>query len=278
MSRLLVCCQLDLPSVNMNACLRAQDGWEELGSDENGSYCARGDDVIMTINDKHITHEDIDVHARGFGIDVDEVVFMSKHSAASGIPTLTVHPIGNYKKADFGGRDGTLVRSAPASMSDALRKISRFNDTDVYKVSFEVTHHGPYLEVPTYFIEIGSDESHWGDMHAAEILTKVICNNEPNDDHITAIGVGGGHYAPRFTEMVMGYGISIGHMVPGYQTEGMDDDTVIGYLKSASEATNGTKCVYMHRKAYKKPEEKRISGLIESLGMEILSSKDLEPL
>ena len=134
MSRLLVCCQLDLPSVNMNACLRAQDGWEELGSDENGSYCARGDDVIMTISDKHITHEDIDVHARGFGIDVDEVVFMSKHSAASGIPTLTVHPIGNYKKADFGGRDGTLVRSAPASMSDALRKISRFNDTVIFKI------------------------------------------------------------------------------------------------------------------------------------------------
>jgi hypothetical protein len=34
----------------------------------------------------------------------------------------------------------------------------------------------------------------------------------------------------------------------------------------------------MHKKAYKKPEERRITGLIESLGMEILSSKDLEPL
>ena len=278
MSRLLIFCQQDLPSVNMNACLRAQDGWEELGSDENGSYCARGDDVIMTISDKHITHEDIDVHARGFGIDVDEVVFMSKHSAASGIPTLTVHPIGNFKNAEFGGRDNTLVASAPASMSDALRKMARYNDTDVYKVSFEVTHHGPYLERPTYFIEIGSDASHWGDMHAAEILSKVICDNEPADDHITAIGVGGGHYAPRFTEMVLGYRISIGHMIPGYQTDGMDDDTVIDYLKAASEATDGTKCVYMHKKAYKKPEERRITGLIESLGMEILSSKDLEPL
>lgn len=262
----------------MNSCLRAQDGWEELGSDEHGSYCARGDDVIMTIADKHITHEGIDVHAEGFGVRVDEVVFMSKHSAASGIPTLTVHPIGNFKMAEFGGRDNTLVKAAPASMSDALRKIARYNDSDMYKVSFEVTHHGPYLERPTYFIEIGSDASHWGDMHAAEILSKVICDNEPDVDHITAIGVGGGHYAPRFTEMVMGYRISIGHMVPGYQTDGMDDDTVTSYLKAASEATGDTKCVYMHKKAYKKPEERRITGLIESLGMEILSSKDLEPL
>ncbi|MBR7123988.1 MAG: D-aminoacyl-tRNA deacylase [Candidatus Methanomethylophilaceae archaeon] len=278
MSRLLVCCQQDLPSVNMNACLRAQDGWEELGSDDNGSYCARGDDVIMTISDKHITHENIDSHAESFGIKVDEVVFMSKHSAASGIPTLTVHPIGNFKKAEFGGRDNELVASSPASMGDALRKIARYNDTDVYKVSFEVTHHGPYLEKPTYFIEIGSDASHWGDIHAAEILTKALCDNEPDDDCIVAIGVGGGHYAPRFTEMVMGYRIGIGHMIPGYQTDGMDDETVISYLKAASEATSNTKCVYMHKKAYKKPEERRITGLIESLGMEILSSKDLEPL
>lgn len=262
----------------MNSCLRAQDGWEELGSDDHGSYCTRGDDVIMTITDKHITHEGLDVHAEGFGVRVDEVVFMSKHSAASGIPTLTVHPIGNFKTAEFGGRDNTLVKAAPASMSDALRKIARYNDSDMYKVSFEVTHHGPYLEKPTYFIEIGSDASHWGDKHAAEILSNVICDNEPDVDHITAIGVGGGHYAPRFTEMVMGYRISIGHMVPGYQTDGMDDDTVVSYLKAASEATGGTKCVYMHKKAYKKPEERRITGLIESLGMEILSSKDLEPL
>ena len=249
-----------------------------MGSDDNGSYCARGDDVIMTISDKHITHEDIDSHAESFGIKVDEVVFMSKHSAASGIPTLTVHPIGNFKKAEFGGRDNELVASSPASMGDALRKIARYNDTDVYKVSFEVTHHGPYLEKPTFFIEIGSDASHWGDIHAAEILTKALCDNEPDDDCIVAIGVGGGHYAPRFTEMVMGYRIGIGHMIPGYQTDGMDDETVISYLKAASEATSNTKCVYMHKKAYKKPEERRITGLIESLGMEILSSKDLEPL
>jgi D-aminoacyl-tRNA deacylase len=203
---------------------------------------------------------------------------MSKHSAASGIQTLTVHPIGNFKNAEFGGKDNTLVTSAPVSMSDSLRKIIRYNDTDVYNVSFEVTHHGPYLRKPTYFIEIGSDASHWGDMHAAEILSKVLLDNESVDDCITAIGIGGGHYAPRFTEVVAEYRINIGHMIPGYQTEGMDDDTIIGYLRYASEATCGTRCVYLHRKSYKKPEERRIIGLIESLGMEILSSKDLEPI
>lgn len=278
MSRLLICCPQDIPSVNMSAYLRRNGDWEDIGSDGENTYLRRGDDVIMTISGLHITSELIDSKAKEFGVVPDEVVFMSRHKAASGIPTLTVHPIGNYKTADFGGRDGTLVRSSPASMSQALRLISKYNDTDLYKVSFEVTHHGPYLETPTYFIEIGSDETHWGDVHAAEILGRVIEDVRADGDYVQAIGVGGGHYAPRFTEMVLGYRIDIGHMVPGYQLEGMDDETTVDYMRKASEATGGTKCVYLHKKAFKKSEQHRIEALIDSMGFEVLSSKDLEPL
>lgn len=278
MSRLLVCCTQDIPSVNMAACLKRDFEWEELGSDGENAYIRHGNDVMITIPSLHITSESLDETAKNFGIKVDEVVFMSRHKAASGIPTLTVHPIGNYKEADFGGRPNTLVKSSPASMSQMLRLIEEYNDTDLYKVSFEVTHHGPYLDVPTSFIEIGSDESHWGDVHAAEILSRVIEDTTVPEGYVEAIGVGGGHYAPRFTEMVLGYKISIGHMIPGYQIDGMDEDTVIHYLAQASEATNGTRCVYLHKKAFRKSEQKRMEELIKSAGYEILSSKDLDPL
>ena len=278
MTRLLICCSQDTPSVNMSAYLRRNGDWEDIGSDGENTYLRRGNDVIMNISGLHITSEDIDERAKAFGVVPDEVVFMSRHKAASGIPTLTVHPIGNYKTADFGGRDGTLVKAALGSMSQALRLISAYNDTDLYKVSFEVTHHGPYLKTPTYFIEIGSDESHWGDVHAAEILGRVIEDVRDDEGYVQAIGVGGGHYAPRFTEMVLGYKIDIGHMIPGYQLDGMDDDTIVDYLCKASEATNDTKCVYLHKKAFKKSEQRRIEDLIGSIGYEILSSKDLEPI
>ena len=278
MTRLLICCPQDTPSVNMSAYLRRNGDWEDLGSDGTNAYVRRGDDVMMTISGLHITSEDIDDAARRFGIEPDEVVFMSRHKAASAIPTLTVHPIGNYKKADFGGRSGTLVKASPNNMSQALRLISAYNDTETFKVSFEVTHHGPYLETPTYFIEIGSDETNWGNVRAAEILGRVLEETQPSDGHLTAIGVGGGHYAPRFTEMVLGYKIDIGHMVPGYQLDGMDDNTVVDYIRKASEATGGTKCVYLHKKAFKKSEQHRMEDLIGSMGFEVVSSKDLDPL
>ena len=278
MSRLLICCPQDIPSVNMAEYLRRNGDWEDAGTDGSNTYLRRGDDVMMTIPGLHITSESLDEAAKAFGMKVDEVVFMSRHKAASAIPTLTVHPIGNYKAAEFGGRPETLVRSSPASMSQALRLISRYNDTDIFKVSFEVTHHGPYLEVPTYFIEIGSDMTHWPDKHAAEILGRVLEDVHPEKDNLKAIGVGGGHYAPRFTEMVLGYRIDIGHMVPGYQLEGMDDETVVRYIRQASEATGGTKCVYLHKKSFKKSEQRRMEELISSAGFEIVSSKDLDPI
>jgi len=278
MSRLLICCPQDIPSVNMAEYLRRNGDWEDAGTDGSNTYLRRGDDVMMTIPGLHITSESLDEAAKAFGMKVDEVVFMSRHKAASAIPTLTVHPIGNYKAAEFGGRPETLVRSSPASMSQALRLISRYNDTDIFKVSFEVTHHGPYLEVPTYFIEIGSDMTHWPDKHAAEILGRVLEDVHPEKDNLNAIGVGGGHYAPRFTEMVLGYRIDIGHMVPGYQLEGMDDETVVRYIRQASEATGGTKCVYLHKKSFKKSEQRRMEELISSAGFEIVSSKDLDPI
>lgn len=277
MSRLLICCTQDLPSVNMAKCLTAKYDWEDMGSDGKNIYVSRGDDVLMTIDSLHITSENIDDAAKQFGIDVDSVVFLSRHKAASGIPTLTVHPIGNYKGADFGGKAGTLVTSDPHGMTGALRLVQKYNDTEEYKVSFEVTHHGPYLEKPTYFIEIGSDETHWGDEHAAQILSDAVADAE-KENYPVAIGFGGGHYAPRFTEMALGYKIDFGHMIPGYQLDSLSDEDVLVTLKKASDATEGTRCVYMHHKAFKKSEDRRFTELMESAGYEIISSKDLEPL
>jgi len=273
MSRLLVCSEQDVSSVNMRARLLGEGGWEDQGSDGENNYRVRGDDVLLSAPSLHIHAENIDSVAKKFGITVNNIVFMSKHKAASAIPTLTVHPIGNYKKADFGGKAETLVKSMPGFMTDSLRKIVSANDTG-YGVSFEVTHHGPYVDVPTMFIEIGSDESHWGDVHAAEILANVIDNMEEND-YPAVVGIGGGHYAPRFTEISLRYKINFGHMIPNYQIENSSDSEVIRMIRSATEATS-TKVVYIHRKSMRKSEVIRIRDLIDSEGLETISSKDLD--
>lgn len=276
MARLLVCTPDDPPSANMKEALLGMRDWEDMGSDGSNSYLSCGDDVLMTISGRHIRAEGIDAVAEAFGIHCDEVVFMSRHSAASGKPTLTVHPFGNYGAADFGGLPGKLSPSAPESMTGMLRRIAEINGLEEYSVSFEVTHHGPLIGTPGYFIEVGSEETHWGDKRAAEVLAHALLTAERADGP-RLIGVGGGHYAPRFTELVLSHRACIGHMVLAYQTEGVDDEEVARRISAAAEMT-GAEAAYVHRKSMKKPEERRITGIIESLGLDTVSSKDLDPL
>lgn len=251
--------------------------WEDLGTDGSNSFMGFGDNIIMTISDKHLEHDYPERDAEKMGFHIDDVIFMSRHSAKSGTPALTVHPIGNYHENLYGGESERLVPASPGLMSDALRNILRLNDEEGTQTCFEVTHHGPLSDKPTFFIEIGSDESHWGNLHAAEIQAKVILSMEPAEDHMLAIGVGGGHYAPRFSEACNSFKVDFGHLLPNYQMEGRDDEDIIRMLKQASDASD-TKIVYLHRKSMKKPEERRISSLIASSGLEQVSSKDFEPL
>jgi len=272
--RLLVCSEDDIPSVNMKRQLLKKREWEGIGTFGNNNFLENGETIMMTTPDLHIHIEDIDQRIADAGISIDEVVFMSRHSAMSGEAALTVHPIGNFHENKFGGKEKTLVRSNPALMSDALRKIAKYNKMDNFKVCFEVTHHGPWLERPTFFIEIGSDERNWGNEKAAEILSDVLLDMEPNG-YDTAVGVGGGHYAPRFTEVALGFKINFGHMLPNYQIENADDEDIVRMVKDACTASDTT-LVYIHRKSMKGAEEKRISELITSSGLELITSSDLE--
>lgn len=277
MSKLIVCSEADLPSVNMRASLLRMHEWEDLGSFDGSSYMSSGDCLMMSIPDMHIRHDGLDREAERFGIKVDSVIVMSRHSAKSGRPALTAHPIGNYHEAEHGGRPETLVRACPSEMTDAVRRIHEYNRDPGVQTCFEVTHHGPYLDKPTFYIEIGSDESHWGDMHSAELLAHVISDLEPHDEYPILVGIGGGHYAPRFTEAVLSSKVNFGHMIPNYQLEGRDDDDIARMVRDACEAS-GTDSVYVHRKSMKGSEAHMISDIVRSAGFDTVASKDFEPI
>ena len=71
MSRLLICSEVDLPSVNMRSCLIKKGGWEDLGSEGGISYMMKGNAAMMSISDMHIRHELPEEEAEKFGISVD---------------------------------------------------------------------------------------------------------------------------------------------------------------------------------------------------------------
>jgi D-aminoacyl-tRNA deacylase len=265
--KLLLCSEEDIASVNIRNALMAGRKWED-----DGIAFYHNDMVMFSIPDVHIRAENVDERAKKAGIDANEIIFLSRHKAASCIPTLTVHPIGNFHNADLGGRPQTLVRSSPATMTGMLRSLMSM-DTGHFQVSFEVTHHGPWVSIPATFIEIGSDAAQWGNRDAARMLSDAIYGYEEKD-YTTAIGIGGGHYAPRFTEVSKDHEINFGHMIPEYAFKDSDNDDLIRMLTVSAE-NSGTKLVYIHKKSMKGEMLKRVKDAISSCDMEAISTSSL---
>jgi len=142
------------------------------------------------------------------------LVFPSIHRSERNVPCLTVHPLGNPgAQAEVGGRPRTLVPTDPRRMADALRRLDeRAADTGL-EVTFEATHHGPELSIPAFFVEIGYGEQATPPVEAVRALASVLPELRPPEGDRVALAVGGGHYAPHFTELVKERRWAFGHIL-----------------------------------------------------------------
>jgi D-aminoacyl-tRNA deacylase len=149
------------------------------------------------------------------------IVFISRHSSASGKPTLSVHTPGNIGSAIFGGLPKQVSISPATAMQNALKALSLFKEGIQleYEVSYECTHHGPSLDVPTMFVELGSSPKQWRDSKAAEAVAHAAMSaigKFETPENSAVLGIGGTHYNERFTRMALNDEAVFGHMIPKY--------------------------------------------------------------
>ncbi len=270
---LILTSQDDLASLNIRENLFSLDGWEKIGTFQNFPVYKNERYYMVHIKGPKIFAENVDRDIKEkLGIKFDNIIVASKHRSQAELKSLTVHPIGNWSKAEYGGRDRCVVLTNPHLMTQALRILKK-NAIPGYSVSFEATHHGPYLETPTFFIEIGSTEEEWRDDRAGEAIARTILELEEKR-FTPALGIGGGHYMPRVTDVALEYRISFGHMIPRYAIPHIDEDIV----KRACEKSDKCKIAYIHRKGLKGPERKKVMDILEKAGIKPVDSKELEKL
>ena len=265
---LIIASNADSASVNLRERLLEISSWTKCGeydandmweiTENNGDYCKKGTRLI-SINNIHIDAEKIDEDfEKRNNTKINNIIFLSRHKAASGKPSLTVHPIGNWGKAEYGGEEGKITPTSPKIMTSLLREIKK-NQLEGFDVCFEATHHGPLLNTPTIFLEIGSTENEWEDELPAQSLIKSLLEVKYIDGK-NVVGVGGGHYTPRFTEAALTHKVNFGHMVANYGVPFVNTKV----LRNAIEASNA-EGVYFHKKAMKKSVYRQIK---EELGNE----------
>lgn len=171
-------------------------------------------------------------------IDADFLIFATKHQSKAGTKSLSVHVPGNFGKAEMGGREKTLC-VAPASLLKAMFLELNENGKQIqdYEITLETVHHGPYLEKPVMFIEIGSSANEWGVKGAGEIIARTIMAvlQNPVPEFKSVIAIGGPHYPREYNKFLLRTEYAIGQMCPEYQLPNLNEEMLKQMLEKNVE-------------------------------------------
>lgn len=223
----IVVSRADRASVHIGEQLLEQVAWtehedaERADADGGGTYYRHDAFELREFDDLHI---DLDDPAPVFG-DAPEsrpdlLVFVSRHAGDTG-PLLTGHFTGNFGAAEYGGADRELAETAPSALSTYVGALAA-HAPESYEVAIECTHHGPTdVSCPSMFAELGSGDEQWDDREGARAVAQAVLSLRgvaPNRDR-QVVGLGGGHYAPRFGRVVRETPWAVGHVASDWQLE-----------------------------------------------------------
>jgi D-aminoacyl-tRNA deacylase len=206
----------------------------------------------------------------------DFIVFASKHQGKTE-KMLSMHAPGNWRKADFGGEDRKVCRANANVMKIFFQELNK-NTIDNWKTTMECTHHGPLIEKPCLFIEIGSNKENWKSKEAALFIANVIKNsieriNKEKMKKETAIAIGGPHYCPNFNKIQLNSEVAVSHVIPRYAlplTKEMLEEAINKTQESVS-------LVLLDWKGCGKSQERqKVIQLIEKTGLKWKKTSDVE--
>jgi len=196
-------------------------------------------------------------------------IFVSRHESHSRVRSLTVHTPGNLAEAEHGGVPCKVSVAAPGPMKDALRRLSLERDRIglSHVVSYEATHHGPSLDTPSLFVEIGSSEAEWSDPEAGEAVANAAMDAAASRCICTpALGVGGPHYNAKFTEAGLKGPLALGHIIPKHALPSLTPDMLEQCL---SRTAGGVEVALLDWKGTPGPTRRWIAAHLERLGVEV---------
>ncbi|MEM4619148.1 MAG: D-aminoacyl-tRNA deacylase [Desulfurococcaceae archaeon] len=172
---------------------------------------------------------------------VSEYIVLSRHSSEQGIKSYTVHHTGNFGSADYGGRPGELGIANPVVSHKLLLNVKELceekNLIGVYEVSYEATHHGPTENSkPILFIEIGYSIEEWRDRRNHELIGLAIVDFIDKPVHFCkpVIGIGGGHYPRKHTELAFEENYCYGHIMAKHSLNYLTNRTLSKMIERSS--------------------------------------------
>lgn len=266
--KLVVCSTQDPASLNIESHLLTMESFEKRKLGDYLFYV--GEHLAIAEVDERLIYADkLDERLSKF-FNFEEILFASRHSSKDGRKIFTTHVSGNVAENIYGGLPKSLAKPSPITMKNFVLALkSRLDRIPDFEFTLEATHHGPSeISKPSAFYEIGSTEDEWENGEAGEIVAEAIFEavKEQKRDWKIAIGVGGTHYVPRQTEIILDTQFTFGHNFAKYTFEKLD----LEILEKAIELSEAEFLIYDE-----KSTNSKIKNLFDELsGVEILKAKE----
>ena len=205
----------------------------------------------------------------------DFIIALSRHSGTPNHPIFTAHVPGNFGQARYGGESFKLGISIPSLMKEYLKAAAKRAPAIGYWIGFEPTHHGPTLDIPLVFLEIGCDEVAWNDPKgiraASESLAGALTNWEEGK-YIPSIAFGGPHVNDHFTKVELMTDVAIGHAVRKLDAGWVDKVMIQQAIERNGEPPE---LAIVDNKGLKGEDRERIESALRDLGLKIVRVKKL---
>jgi D-aminoacyl-tRNA deacylase len=221
--------------------------------------------TLIMLNDEAVNAQ----HLPDSFTNLSLIVFISRHSSTSGTPTLSVHTPGNLGEAKLGGLPKQVSVSPASAMRNALKALMLFKEGMKldYEVSYECTHHGPSLNVPTMFVELGSSPKQWRDSKAGEAVAHVAMSAIGKfgvSEKTAVLGIGGTHYNQRFTRLAVDGEAFFGHMIPKYAVPLVDAEMLRQCVEKTMEKVD---CAILDWKGIKSTDKPQLLTALQEIGL-----------
>ena len=190
------------------------------------------------------------------------IIVLSPHKSSAEVPALTTHCPGNWGKAEMGGKEKTLSIAYGSKMLIILKNM--YEKTDI-SVSYEADHHGPTVDYPILFVELGNPL--WKSKKHAKIISDAVMEAiESNERYESYLGFGGNHYMAKHSKLAIEREYAFTHLLPKHAADFLDENM---FKQAIEKNVEKIEKIILDKKGLRKEHRDYITKKAEKFGLDI---------
>ncbi len=281
---IIIASSIDAASMNMYEWLRKYFQQTQMFFDSLPVYSYKTNFMeyfLVCIQSSSVYAENIDRDLQAVFGEISTLIFVTKHDSRSGVASYCVHTQGNWNKNELGGNERELAIT-PVVLKHAIFQELYAQNTSDFEVVHECTHHGPSVQIPSVFVEIGSTHVEWSNTDCGKFVARCLllvfqsyCGEKTTLKPVVTL-FGGTHTCSNILRLCKEDKVLLAHGCANYAIL----DLTAEIIQKALDKTTLPTQIVIDYKSLDAQKRQKLLGLLDLLGLSYkklhLFKKELE--